>query len=183
MFTGGFSVQPSPDAVQEFKVQTESFSAVFGKNAGSTINLVTKSGTNTIHGSAFEFVRNEQLDARNFFAQEKPSFRRNQYGGYIGGPIRKNKTFFFGGYEALKTRKGLTYTTQVPTPAMLTGDFSALLPDTKIIDPLSCDDPGPAATDCKAFPGNIIPADRIDSVAKKVIPYFPTPNASGAYNY
>src|SRR5262249_31260567 len=147
LFTGGFSIQPSPDAVQEFKVQTESFSAVFGKNAGSTINLVTKSGTNEIHGSAFEFLRNDKLDARNFFAAEKPSFRRNQYGGYIGGPIKKNKTFFFGGYEALKTRKGLTYTTQVPTPAMLTGDFSALLPDTKIIDPLSCDDPGPAATD------------------------------------
>ncbi len=182
LFTGGFSIQPSPDAVQEFKVQTESFSAVFGKNAGSTINLVTKSGTNEIHGSAFEFLRNDKLDARNFFAQEKPSFRRNQYGGYIGGPIKKNKTFFFGGYEALKTRKGLTYTTQVPTPAMLTGDFSALLPDTKIIDPTSCDAP-PLGADCKAFPGNIIPANRIDEVAKKVIPYFPAPNAPGALNY
>lgn len=93
LFTGGFSVQPSPDSVQEFKVQTESFSAVFGKNAGSTINLVTKSGTNDIHGHVFEFLRNDLFDARNFFAQDKPSFRRNQFGGGIGGPIKKNKTF------------------------------------------------------------------------------------------
>src|SRR5438093_2740445 len=182
LFTGGFSIQPSPDAVQEFKVQTESFSAVFGKNAGSTINLVTKSGTNEIHGSAFEFLRNDKLDARNFFAQDKPSFRRNQYGAYVGGPIRKNKTFFFGGYDALKTRKGLTYTGLVPTPAMLNGDFSALLPDTKIIDPLTCDNP-PFGASCQAFAGNIIPPDRIDPVAQKVAPFFPAPNASGDYNF
>ncbi|PYV85297.1 MAG: hypothetical protein DMG05_23000 [Acidobacteria bacterium] len=182
LFTGGFSIQPSPDAVQEFKVQTESFSAVFGKNAGSTINLVTKSGTNEIHGSAFEFLRNDKLDARNFFAQDKPSFRRNQYGAYIGGPIRKNKTFFFGGYDALKTRKGLTYTGLVPTPAMLNGDFSALLPDTKIIDPLTCDNP-PFGASCQAFAGNIIPPDRIDPVAQKVAPFFPQPNASGDINF
>src|SRR5437867_9430597 len=182
MFTGGFSVQPSPDSVQEFKVQTESFSAVFGKNAGSTINLVTKSGTNEIHGSAFEFLRNDKLDARNFFAQDKPSFRRNQYGAYIGGPIRKNKTFFFGGYDALKTRMGLTYTGLVPTPAMLNGDFSALLPDTKIIDPLTCDNP-PFGASCQAFAGNIIPPDRIDPIAQKVAPFFPQPNASGDFNF
>ncbi len=182
LFTGGFSVQPSPDSVQEFKVQTESFSAVFGKNAGSTINLVTKSGTNNIHGHVFEFLRNDVFDARNFFAQDKPSFRRNQFGGGIGGPILKNKTFWFASYDGLQTRKGLTYADKVPTPAMLQGDFSALLPGTPIIDPLSCSDP-PFGADCKAFPGNIIPDGRIDPVAKKVAPYFPAPNSAGDANY
>jgi Carboxypeptidase regulatory-like domain/TonB dependent receptor len=188
MFTGGFSIQPSPDSVQEFKVQTQSFSAEFGKNAGSTINLTTKQGTNQFHGSAFEFLRNNNMDARNFFSAERPAYQRNQFGGYIGGPIRKNKTFFFGGYEALRERKGLTYSGQVPTPAMLKGDFSALLsqpdPNTgktpyQIIDPLSCDNP-PFGGTCQAFPGNIIPASRISDVAKVVIPYFPQPNVPGA---
>jgi len=182
MFTGGFSVQPSPDAVQEFKVQTQSFSAVFGKNAGSTINLVTKSGTNEIHGSGFEFLRNDVLDARNFFDQEKPSFRRNQFGGAVGGPIIKNKTFWFASYDGLRSRKGLTDAGLVPTPAMLNGDFSELLPDIPIIDPLSCANP-PFGSGCKAFPGNIIPQDRLDSVAKKIAPFFPAPNSSGDANY
>lgn len=188
MFTGGFSIQPAPDAVQEFKVQTQSFSAVFGKNGGSTINLTTKSGTNEFHGSAFEFLRNNNLDARNFFSPTRPSYQRNQFGAYIGGPIRKNKTFFFGGYDALRERKGLTYSGQVPTPQMLTGDFSALLtqPDPNtgqapydIIDPLSCSNP-PFGSSCQAFAGNIIPANRISDVAKVIIPYFPAPNISGA---
>lgn len=209
MFTGGFSVQPSVDAVQEFKVQTQSFSAVFGKNSGSTINLVTKSGTNEIHGSAFEFLRNDKLDARNFFDQDqadpitgqvipgtaRASFRRNQFGGYIGGPIRKNKTFIFGGYEALRHRKGLTSASQVPTLAMRGGDFGELLnqddPNTpdgspaqpyRIYDPLTCANPIPgihAVNGCQEFPNNMIPANRIDPVALKVIPFFPTPNAVG----
>lgn len=188
MFTGGFSIQPSPDSVQEFKVQTQSFSAEFGKNGGSTINLTTKQGTNQFHGSAFEFLRNDNLDARNFFSATRPSYQRNQFGGYVGGPIRKNKTFFFGGYESLRERKGLTYSGQVPTPAMLNGDFSALLsqPDPNtgkapylIIDPLSCNNPPFGAT-CQAFPGNIIPANRISSVSKLIIPYFPQPDIPGA---
>jgi hypothetical protein len=182
LFTGGFSVQPSPDSVQEFKVQTQSFSAVFGKNAGSTINLVTKSGTNELHGSAFEFLRNDVFDARNFFALEKPAFRRNQFGAAVGGPIVKNRTFWFASYEGLQARKGLTYAGLVPTPAMLTGDFSEFLPDIPIIDPLSCPNP-PFGETCQAFTGNIIPADRIDSVAKKVAPFFPQPNSAGDANY
>jgi hypothetical protein len=188
MFTGGFSIQPSPDAVQEFKVQTQSFSAVFGKNGGSTINLTTRSGTNSFHGSAFEFLRNNNLDARNFFSPTRPPYQRNQFGGYVGGPIRKNKIFFFGGYEGLRERKGLTYSGQVPTPAMLGGDFSELLtqpdPNTgqapyQIIDPLSCPAP-PFGAGCHAFPGNIIPANQISDVSKKIIPYFPQPNIPGA---
>ncbi|PYV87052.1 MAG: hypothetical protein DMG05_18305, partial [Acidobacteria bacterium] len=103
---GGFAVQPTPDAVQEFKIQTNIYSAAFGRAAGSTINLITKSGTNEIHGTVYEFLRNDNLDARNFFATDKPEFRRNQYGFALGGPIRKNKTFVFGNYEALRQSKG-----------------------------------------------------------------------------
>jgi len=207
LFSGGFSVQPSPDAVEEFSFQTESFSAAFGKRAGSTLNLVTRSGSNEIHGSAFEFLRNDVLDARNFFnsnqtdpvtgaeipGSARPEYRRNQFGGYIGGPIKKNKMFLFGGYEALRERKGLTALHKVPTPLMLHGDFSELLNKdpkanpfgvTPIIDPSSCPDPPSGAT-CKAFPGNIIsPLSRIDPVASKVISYdaFPAPNAPGLVN-
>jgi carboxypeptidase family protein len=93
---GGFAVSPPPDAVQEFKVQTNIYDAAFGKTAGSTINLVTKSGTNEIHGTVYEFLRNDKLDARNTYATSRPEFRRNQFGFSVGGPIRKNKTFFFG---------------------------------------------------------------------------------------
>src|SRR5205807_685920 len=164
------------DAVEEFSFQTESFSAAFGKRAGSTLNLVTRSGSNEIHGSAFEFLRNDVLDARNFFNSNqtdpvtgavipgtaRPEYRRNQFGGYIGGPIIKNKMFVFGGYEALRERKGLTSVDTVPTPLMLQGNFSELLDPanpygvTPIIDPLTCSAP-PSGAGCKAFPGNIIP--------------------------
>jgi hypothetical protein len=203
LFSGGFSVQPSPDAIQEFKFQTESFSAAFGKRAGSTLNLITKSGTNDIHGSAFEFVRNQIFDSRNFFDinqtnpvtgaeipdSARPAYRRNQFGGYIGGPILKNKMFFFGGYEALRERKGLTYVDQVPDAMMLQGNFSELLDPsnafgvTPIIDPLSCSAP-PLGTGCTAFQGNIIPPGRVDPVATKAISYnpFPAPNAPGLVN-
>lgn len=191
MFTGGFSIQPSPDAIQEFKIQTQSFSAVFGKNGGSTINLVTKSGTNEIHGTGFEFIRNDKLDGRNFFDNDRPPFQRNQFGGYIGGPIRKNKTFFFAGYESLHHRKGLTDAGLVPTAAMLQGDFSELLNEEdpnrpgqpyEIIDPLSCPDPPFGAT-CQAFAGNIIPPGSIVDTADKVIPFWPAPNRVGDPNF
>jgi len=203
LFSGGFSVQPSPDAIQEFKFQTESFSAAFGKRAGSTLNLITKSGTNDIHGSLFEFVRNDIIDSRNFFNinqtnpvtgaeipdSARPEYRRNQFGGYIGGRIIKNKMFYFGGYEALREREGYTYVDQVPTPLMLQGDFSQLLDPanpfgvTKIIDPLTCAAP-PSGAGCQAFQGNVLPAGRLDPVALKVISYdaFPAPNAPGIVN-
>jgi len=205
LFSGGFSVQPSPDAVQEFSFQTESFSAAFGKRAGSTLNLVTRSGGNEIHGSAFEFLRNDKLDARNFFninqtnpvtgaeipGSARPEYRRNQFGGYVGGPIIKNKMFVFGGYEALRERKGLTGVDTIPTPQMLRGDFSQLLDPsnpfgvTPIIDPTTCAPPPAASgTGCTAFKGNIIPANRIDPVALKVISYnaWPAANAPGLQN-
>src|SRR2546427_324474 len=114
---GGFAVSPPPDAVQEFKVQTNIYSAASGKTAGSTINLVVKQGTNELHGNAYEFLRNDKIDARNFFATDKPEFRRNQFGFSLGGPIRKNKTFVFGNYEALRLVQGLSLTTIDPVAA------------------------------------------------------------------
>jgi len=127
---GGFAVSPPPDAVQEFKVQTNIYSAASGKTAGSTINLVVKQGTNELHGNAYEFLRNDKIDARNFFATDKPEFRRNQFGFSLGGPIRKNKTFVFGNYEALRLVQGLSLTALVPTAQELAGDFSSFLTGT-----------------------------------------------------
>src|ERR1700761_9350231 len=99
---GGFAVEPSPDAVQEFKIQTNIYDAAFGKTAGSTINLVTKSGTDSFHGSVYDFLRNDALDASNYFNPVKPELRRNQYGASLGGPVwKKEKIFFFGNYEGL----------------------------------------------------------------------------------
>jgi hypothetical protein len=139
--TGGFGLAPPPDAVQEFKIQTNIYSAVFGKTAGSTMNLVTKSGTNEIHGDVYEFLRNDKLDARNFFAtnqldpvtnQEipgtaRPKYRRNQFGFTVGAPIQKNKTFVFGFYDALREVKGLSLGNFVPTDAERQGNFSSAL--------------------------------------------------------
>src|SRR5580700_4790471 len=118
---------PNPDAVQEFNVQTDNVSAQYGIGAGAVVNIVTKSGTNEIHGDLFEFVRNGDLNARNFFAPTQDSLRRNQFGGTLGGPIRKDKIFIFGGYQATRTRSAPPQTISfVPTQAALTGDFSTL---------------------------------------------------------
>ena len=204
MMTGGFSLQPSPDAVQEFKVQTESFSAVFGKDAGSTINLVTKSGTNQFHGTAFEFLRNNVLDSRNFFSQITPELRRNQFGAYLGGPVKKNKTFFFGGYDGLRLRQGETDVDTIPTTSMEQGNFSAFLTgqtfspcanpsgsdpefDTgQVFDPgsitqITCSN-GTTTNTATPFNGNVIPTGMINQTALKVIPYWPSPNAPGLFS-
>ncbi len=128
---GGFAVQPSPDAVQEFKIQTNIYDAAFGKTAGSTINLITKSGTNSFHGSIYEFLRNDVLDASNYFNPTKPELRRNQYGAALGGPIWRSKhLFFFGNYEGLRLVQGSSATSLVPTLAQRAGDLSGLLTGT-----------------------------------------------------
>lgn len=175
-------VQPSIDAVQEFKVQTNAYAAEFGRAMGSVVNLTTKSGTNDIHGSAFEFLRNEKLDARNYFTPAtatKPPFKRNQYGFAFGGPVvlpkiynGKNKTFFFGDYEGTRIRETSTVVSTIPTVRMRTGDFSEL---SKVIK-----DP----TTGQPFAGNIIPTSRIDSVSQTLINLYPTPQTSNlASNY
>src|SRR5260370_20443807 len=94
----GFAIQHAPAGVQEFKIETVSYNAALGMSSGSIVNLVTKSGTNAYHGTVYEFLRNDKLDARNFFALSKGEFRRNQFGFSVGGPIRKNQTFFFCNY-------------------------------------------------------------------------------------
>jgi hypothetical protein len=117
---------PFPDALQEFKVETSSLTAQNGMHAGASITAVTKSGSNGFHGDAFDFFRNGDLNARNFFAPTRDTLKRNQYGGTIGGPILKNKLFFFFGYQGTRTRQDPTSTNAfVPTPAMLAGDFTA----------------------------------------------------------
>jgi hypothetical protein len=121
---GGIGILSSIDAIQEFKVLTYNYSAEYGTRAGPTVLVTTKSGGNAFHGSLFEFLRNTSLDAKSFFATTPEKFNLNQFGGSIGGPIRKNKSFFFVDAEQKYQRKGVTFTGVVPTDAMKTGDFS-----------------------------------------------------------
>jgi len=127
-YFGGAAAQiPSIDSIQEFEVQTNTFSAEYGRNTGSVVNLVTKSGSNNLHGSVYEFFRNDVLDARNYFNDEqfpKSGLRLNQFGGTLGGPIVKNKTFFFLNYEGFRRRAGITRITNVPTLAQRAGMFT-----------------------------------------------------------
>ncbi|MGH9913947.1 MAG: carboxypeptidase regulatory-like domain-containing protein, partial [Pyrinomonadaceae bacterium] len=109
--------QPSINTVQEFKVDNSTFSAQYGRNSGAIVNIATRSGSNEFHGELFEFLRNDALDARNFFDSTLPPFKRNQFGGNLGGPILKNRAFFFFSYEGLRQRQGLTLNTPVPSDA------------------------------------------------------------------
>src|SRR5438309_3805109 len=124
---GGVVVLPPPDAIQEFKTEENSMSAEFGRG-GAAVNVVLKSGTNRVHGGAYEFIRNDKLDARNYFASPppspKPGFKRNQFGFFLGGPIKKDKTFIFGDYEGSRVREALSYVSTVPNAAERAGDFS-----------------------------------------------------------
>lgn len=126
-FAGEPAQLPSIDSIQEFEVQTNTFAAEYGRNSGSVVNLVTKSGTNQLHGSVYEFFRNDALDARNYFNTEpfaESALRLNQFGGTLGGPIIKNRTFFFADYEGFRRRAGITRITNVPTPQQRAGDFT-----------------------------------------------------------
>src|SRR5579864_7564368 len=132
-----FVIQPSVDAIDEFKVQTNSYSAEFGRGNGAIMNAVLKSGTNGLHGDAYEFLRNEKFDGRNAFDTSRQPYKQNQFGFTLGGPIVKNRTFFFGDYEGLRIRQAEPFTGVLPTSAMLPqlsggavvggGDFSANL--------------------------------------------------------
>lgn len=164
-------IKPSVDAIQEFKVQTNSYPAQFGRAAGGVVNLTMKSGTNLFHGTAYDFLRNEKLDARNFFDPAKtPPFKRNDYGFTFGGPVIKNKAFFFFSWETLKRRESSTVNNTIPTLAMRQGNFSAL--NVPIYDPATYN---PTTRTRQVFPGNIIPANRIDPIAQQLINFYPTP--------
>lgn len=178
------NVVPQVDAIAEFKVQSGVMSAEYGNTLGGVINMVTRSGTNTFHGSAYEFVRNTDLDARNFFATVPAPLNYNQYGGAIGGPIIRNRTFFFFNVEYWKLTQNYTVVSSTPTAAERTGDFSQLLSTTGALIPLY--DPGSIRQNAggsytsNPLPGSIIPASRQDPVALNVLPFFPLPNLPGA---
>ncbi len=160
---------PNPDAIQEFTVQTNSYSAEFGRNRGASINAVTKSGTNSFHGGLFEFVRNDVFDARPFFATEAPAFKRNQFGAQLGGPIKRNQTFFFFAWQATHERgTPNTSTALTPTTRMRAGDFSELAKT--LTDPLTQ----------QPFPNNQIPISRLNQpVLRFMEQYVPLPNSKG----
>src|SRR5580692_7055341 len=121
---GGIAILPSIDAIQEFKVLTYNYSAEYGTRAGPTVLVTTKAGSNRFHGSLFEYFRNTKLDSRSYFAAFREQFNLNQFGGSFGGPIKKDKTFFFLDYQAKRQRHGIESTGLVPTSAMMGGDFT-----------------------------------------------------------
>ncbi|BDC51506.1 hypothetical protein F183_A38220 [Bryobacterales bacterium F-183] len=164
-------VQPNPDAIAEFKVQTNAFSAEFGRSAGAVVNVSIKGGSNETHGSGYYFNRDSALAARgwtnNLQNLPKNNLAWHQYGGTVGGPIVKNKLFYFGAYEGFRQSFADTGLTTVPTLAQRNGQFGAL----NIVDP---DTRTP-------FAGNILPAARVDALAKKVIDLYPEPNTPGNF--
>ncbi|MGB6675388.1 MAG: carboxypeptidase-like regulatory domain-containing protein, partial [Terriglobales bacterium] len=209
---GGIAIFPNLDAVQEFKVLTYNYSAEYGERAGPTVLVTTKSGSNQFHGSVFEYFRNTDLDARNYFAPTKNKFNLNQFGGSLGGPIQKDKTFFFLDYQAKMQRLGVPFTGLVPTTAMTTpdaaGDYnfnldpfgnprgSSAFPNLTnpySQSPFQCvpgtTTPEPVNVNGSQAAGsvcNTIPAALVNSAGAKAIQLYPTPNAANlasGFNY
>lgn len=182
-------VIPSAAAVQEFKVETNAFSAEFGRSSGGVINVVTRSGANQYRGEVYEFFRNDLFDASDFFANragaDRPTLRYNQFGASFGGPVRRGRTFFFGNYEGVRTRQGVTFLSTVPTAAQRAGDFSRTFNRSGqlivIYDPATTrpDPKAPGRSVRDPFPGNRIPLDREDRVARNLTEFFPLPNTAG----
>ncbi len=204
-----YVVMPSVDALQEFKVQTNTYSAEFGRANGAVVNATIKSGTNEVHGVLYEFLRNDALDARNFFDAQRPPYKQNQFGATLGGPIIKDKLFIFGDYEGLRIREAQTLTSQVPTMAQRAGDFSSYLDLTSPTGVNDCNGrmtyageifntrgTQASSTSPTGFcgvpfgytpggqPSNVIPASAQDPLGVKLMNLFPTPNVNGnGYNY
>jgi carboxypeptidase family protein len=166
---------PSVDALDEFKLQTSTYSAEFGRSMGGVVNIQIKSGSNQFRGSVFEFLRNDAFDANNFFnnraGRAKPDFSQHQFGGTLGGPIIKDKTFFFADYQGMRINQGQTFVSTVPSELMRRGNFSEI--NRPIYDPRTG----------QPFPGNIIPQDRWDSASRAVLDQLiPAPNSAGNRN-
>ncbi len=159
-----FGVRPPVDAIREFEALTSTYDASFGRYAGGQINVVVKSGGNQLHGTVYEFFRNEKLDARNFFAPQREKNQRNQFGGSLGGPVIQDRTFFFGDYEGLRAREGITRITNAPTLLERTGDFSQSA--ARPTDPFTQ----------QPFPGGRIPRERQHPVGAAVAALYPAPN-------
>jgi Carboxypeptidase regulatory-like domain len=163
---------PSVDALDEFKLQTSTYSAEFGRSLGGVVNIQIKSGANALRGSVFEFHRNDAFDANNFFnnraGRPKPEFKQNQFGGTLGGPIFRDKTFFFADYQGYRVRQGQTYLSTVPSMRMRNGDFSEI---NRVIYDSATGQP---------FPGNVIPQNRWDPASRNVLQQLiPEPNTEG----
>ncbi len=179
---------PQVEEVQEYRTQTSSFGAETGNSAGGIVNIVTKAGTSKFHGSLFEYLRNDDFSANDFFSNRygspRPTLRYNQFGGTVGGPILKKRLFFFFAYEGLRQKTPNVVTTSVPTDLEKKGDFSQLLDNAgiTIYDPWSTvpDPSHPGQYTRTPFPGNVIPQERIDPVAAAVMKYFPEPNQPGS---
>src|SRR6185369_4136519 len=183
----GISVFPSVDAIEEFKLLGADYPAEFGRSLGSVLNVVFKSGTNTLHGSAYEFLRNSSFDANNWFdnrrGQSLLSFKRSQFGGVLNGPIRKDKTFFMVSFEALRERRADSTLTSVPTALERTGDFSQTRTATGapiiIYDPFSTTaNPSGSGSIRTPFVGNRIASSKFDPVAVNVIKFYPEANTT-----
>jgi hypothetical protein len=174
---GQVAFYPIVDAIEEFRVETNSYSAEYGRSNGGVIMVNQKSGSNSLHGALFEFFRNESLNARNLFATTgpKPRFRRNQYGFVVGGPIQKNRTFFFADWQGTRLDTGVVRTSTVPTSAQRRGVFSQAIFDprtTRLSGGVYSRDP---------FPGNTVPAAAVDQATQAVVDRYPAPNVfSGA---
>jgi hypothetical protein len=204
---GGIGILSSIDSIQEFKVLTYNYSAEYGTRAGPTVLVTTKSGTNSLHGTLFEFLRNTSLDAKSFFATGTEKFNLNQYGGSIGGPIRKNKLFFFVDGEQKSQRHGTPFTGLVPTDAMRAGDFSLdpfgqpqkagfFLTNPNVTGAadtrFQCDGAGnplpvtPNGSQAAGTACNKIPAGLFNPIAQQMMAFYPEPNANNPglfYNY
>ena len=172
-------VQPSIEALQEFKIQTNAYSAEFGRSSGAVVNATIKSGTNTIRGSVYEFLRNDRLDANNFFSNAlgapKPKRERNQFGAAAGGPLVKNRTFWFGDYEGLRDLEGVPRVRQVPTAAEKAGLFASA-----VVDPFA---PGRPQFSRNAQGQWVIPRERWDPVGAAIVALIPDPNVAGSTIY
>ena len=173
---GGFVLKPPVDAINEFRIITHNATAEFGNSLGSTTNIVTRSGSNEIHGALWEFLRDDALDARNYFAQQTEPLKQNQFGATIGGPLKKDKTFLFGFYEGFRNRQGETALTTVPSVKQRTGDFSELCPEGFTNG--FCNNPQHQLFNVFAnapYPNNKLPS--INSISQGLLSFFPIPNA------
>ena len=204
IFVNGPAIQPSPDAIEEFRVLTNTFDAEYGRNSGSVVNVVTKSGTNTIHGDFYDFLRNDALNTRGYFDNSIAPYKQNQFGATLGGPIKKDSTFIFGSYEGNRLTQGIsTGTVLLPTTAEAGGDFSESAAPTPavpfqggIADQTFADllnsRPGctaaasapivVGATYASLFPNNMIPTQCFDPTALALYNKYIAPLGSGSYS-
>ena len=175
---GGFVLRPPVDAISEFRIITHNANAEFGSALGSTTNLITRSGTNQVHGTLWEFLRNDAVDANNYFAQTQEPLKQNQFGATVGAPIKKDRAFVFGFYEGFRNRQGESALTTVPSLKQRSGDFSELC--TEGFTAGFCNNPQHQLFNIFAnapYPNNQVPQNQINSVSENLLSFFPLPNA------